>query len=97
MTALRLNDRQRLDALAALVLDSLTDYADEGTIESSPELANLYNAAAAVAERNGRPIAGYDRPAHADELLTAALAAAGADGALGQLWPSIRDSIGALA
>lgn len=50
MTALRLNDGERLAILAALALDTLDDRFSESELENSADLAGLYNLAAVMRE-----------------------------------------------
>lgn len=96
MTALRLTERQRLDVLAAAVLDTLNELYTEGELDddSSPPQTTLYNLADAMLERHVKDAAGNQgREAHADEQAISALGYAAGEGYLGAIAKDLRKAI----
>jgi hypothetical protein len=75
--ARRFTDRERARALGRATRRLLDGHYTESELELDPELGGLYNLAAAIEEVDGRPVQGYDRERHVDELVEVELEAHG--------------------
>lgn len=96
MATLRLSDGERLDVLAAAVLDYLNETFSEGELDddSSPPHTTLYNLASAMDERRlGRPPGSNGHDAHADEQATEAVEWARGEGRLGMVGRRLLENV----